>query len=135
MRIIKKETDYAIRAIIYIYEKGGYATAKNIYSDIKAPKPFIRRILQTLAKVGILESEKGRGGGFFLKKRFEDITLSMLVEPFSQRMSKGSCPFKNRLCNIFARCALKNRIYEIESNLFKIMDKTLIKDLWMSEKT
>ncbi len=135
MRIIKKETDYAIRAVIYIYEKGGFATAKDIYSDIKASKPFIRKILQTLAKAGILESEKGRSGGFSLKKRFEDITLSMLVEPFSKRMREGTCPFKTRLCSVFRRCALKNRIYEIETEIFSIMDKTFIKDLWRLEKT
>lgn len=135
MKIIKKETDYALRAVVYIYEKGGYATANDIYTNINAPKPFIRKILQKLAKHSVLESEKGRSGGFSLKKKFEDITLSMLVEPFTEKMTKGGCPFKNRLCNQFSKCGLKNNIYEIESKIFSIMDNTYIKDIWKKEKS
>lgn len=134
MRIVKKETDYALRALIYIYEKGGYATANEIYSNINAPKPFIRKILQCLAKYKILESEKGRKGGFYFKKDFNDITLSMIVEPFIEKTKKGSCPFKNPVCDMHIRCQLKNNIYDIESKIFDMMDRIYLKDIWRKEK-
>ncbi len=131
MKIIKKEVDYAIRALIYIHQKGGKASAKEIYSDIKAPKPFIRKILQALAKAGMLESEKGKGGGFSLKIRFENINLKMLSDIFSPPpMRRGECPFRNRLCNEFGRCKLKSKIYQIEQEVLDKMSQISLSELW-----
>ena len=130
MRIIKKETDYAIRALYFINSKGGMASSSDIYNEIDLPRPFIRKILQMLTKSGILKSYKGKGGGFELKIPFKDITLYMIEEIFAPKMRRGECPFKSRICSNFSRCYLKLKIYEIEKRFIEDLSKIKLIDLW-----
>jgi len=130
MRIIKKETDYAIRAIYFINSKGGKASSFEIYNEMDLPRPFLRKILQTLSKNGILKSYKGKGGGFELKIPFKDITLYMIEEIFTPKMRRGDCPFKNKICSNFSKCHLKVKIYEIENKFIEELSKIKLIDLW-----
>ncbi|GAB4034511.1 MAG: Rrf2 family transcriptional regulator [Elusimicrobiota bacterium] len=130
MRIIKKETDYALRALFFIKERGGRAAISQIYSNIRAPRPFLRKILQLLARAGILYSSRGKNGGFEFKIPFEKISLAVLNEVFDERTPPGGCPFKNRICANYHTCSLKSKIAALENETYKRLEKTYIKDLW-----
>ncbi len=130
MRIIKKETDYALRALYFIHEKGGKAAVSQIYSQIKAPRPFLRKIFRMLALSGILISKKGKNGGFEFKKPFNSITLADINEIFDEMTPLGGCPFKNRICSNFRSCALKGKIRAIEQETYQRLKRTYIKDMW-----
>jgi Rrf2 family iron-sulfur cluster assembly transcriptional regulator len=97
---------------------------------IDLPRPFLRKILQTLSKNGILKSYKGKGGGFELKIPFKDITLYMIEEVFTPKMKRGDCPFKNKICSNFSKCHLKMKIYEIENRFVEELSKIKLVDLW-----
>lgn len=130
MRIIKKETDYALRALFFIKEKGGKIPVSEIYSQIKAPKPFLRKIFRMMASFGILISQKGKKGGFELKKPFEEITLADINDIFDERTPTGGCPFKSKICANHRTCVLKGKISAIEEETHKRLRNTYIKDLW-----
>jgi Rrf2 family protein len=61
--------EYAVRAFIHLgsLPQGEYALVKHIAADAGMPAPFLAHILQTLVRVGLLESSKGPGGGFRLR--------------------------------------------------------------------
>ncbi len=66
--MFKKETEYALRALVYIQvenKKGRQAGITEIAREIEAPQFFTAKILQRLVKHGFVMSRKGRGGGFF----------------------------------------------------------------------
>lgn len=130
MRIIKKETDYALRALFFINEKGGKLPVSEIYSQIKAPRPFLRKIFRLLALAGILSSKKGKNGGFEFKKPFREITLADINDIFDERTPAGGCPFKNKICANYRSCVLKGKISAIEEETHKRLINTYIKDLW-----
>lgn len=130
MRVIKKETDYALRALFFIKENGGYAAIPQIHSNMDMPRPFLRRILQKLSHAQILSSMKGRNGGFRLKEPFEKITLARLNEVFDKRIPPGECPFKNKLCANYKTCVLKGKVSIIEEEIYKMFERIFIKDLW-----
>lgn len=130
MRIIKKETDYAIRALYFIHSRGGMASSADIYSEMNMPRPFIRKILQMLAREEILISFKGRGGGFKLSIPFEKLDIATIDLIFSEPMKKGNCPFRNPLCSNYNRCKLKFKIYELENKFYDELKKIKLIDLW-----
>ncbi|MCX7648898.1 MAG: Rrf2 family transcriptional regulator [Elusimicrobiales bacterium] len=130
MKIIKKEVDYAVKALIFIYENGGKSSITKIHSQLNAPYAFLKKILQILAKNNILKSIKGIGGGFEFKKPFKEITLADITYVFSEKIKKGTCPFKNPICSNSNKCKLKFKISEIEENIYKQLSSIKLIDLW-----
>jgi len=67
VKLITRDTDYALRAVIFMAkgEKGVFSVAE-LSKELKMPRPFLRKLLQVLRKKGILGSRKGREGGFWL---------------------------------------------------------------------
>jgi len=65
MKLITKQTDYAIRALgAMAKEKDSIFTTSFLAKKLKISKPFVRAILQKLNKEHMLVSYKGKGGGF-----------------------------------------------------------------------
>lgn len=132
MKIIKKEVDYAVRALMFIYEKGGKTSIAEIGQNMNAPKPFLRKILQILSKNRILKSSKGVGGGFEFNKPFEEITLADITYIFTEKMKKGACPFKTPICSNSNKCKLKFKIAEVEEKIYRQLSSIKIYDFWRS---
>ena len=83
MKLLIKETDYAVRALCYIAkDKDNIISARGLVRELKIPWPFIRGILQVLHKKGILVSFRGQGGGFKLAKRPENKFFVYFIKLF-----------------------------------------------------
>ena len=71
MAMFSKACEYGIRAVIYIWsqsEEGKKIGIKDISKEIDGPEFFTAKILQSLAKQGVVSSAKGPNGGFFIEK-------------------------------------------------------------------
>lgn len=78
---LSKRSLWALKAILYIAGTGdtGLALAGTVAEQIGAPPHMLRKVLQRLALAGLLISQRGVGGGFFLVKTPEEITLLDIV--------------------------------------------------------
>ena len=115
MKLITRDTDYAVRALCFIakHEKGIIAVSE-LTRNLKTPKPFLRKILQILNKKGLLRSYKGKGGGFMLTIAPDKIFLADLIEIFQGSLKLNECIFKKRICPNINTCKLKKRIDTIQ---------------------
>ena len=115
MRLITRNTDYAVRALSYISrQEEKVISVSELVKKIKVPRPFLRKILQTLNKKGILISYKGQGGGFVLAKKPEEIFLTDLIEILQGEIKLNECLFKKMFCPDIKNCGLKKKIDTIE---------------------
>ena len=115
MKLITRDTDYAVRALCYISrQKSEIVSVNELVSCLDVPKPFIRKLLQVLNKKGILKSYKGKGGGFTLALDSKDITLVRLIEIFQGPLRLSDHNFKKRLCHDIQKCPLKKKLDKIE---------------------
>ena len=76
--MLAKSTEYAIRALVYIQLKNRQQKRPGvgeIAREIDAPEAYSAKILQTLAKHKLLDSMKGRGGGFFFNEGQTNLML------------------------------------------------------------
>ncbi|HYN63340.1 MAG TPA: Rrf2 family transcriptional regulator [Candidatus Limnocylindrales bacterium] len=80
--IYSATTEYAIRALAHLatLEPGERILARDLASATEVPRQFLGKILHRLARQGMLDSAKGRGGGFRFSRPAEQITLADLVE-------------------------------------------------------
>ena len=64
--MLSKTGIHAVRAMVVLAElpEGVYAGAVSIAEGIQAPRNYLGKLLQLLAREGLVESQKGMGGGF-----------------------------------------------------------------------
>jgi len=80
--IYSRSAEYAIRAFVHLarVQEGKYAMVKNIAEQEEIPAHFLAKILQQLARKGLLRSSKGPTGGFALRVEASEIRLLDIVE-------------------------------------------------------
>ncbi len=111
MKLVTRDTDYAVRALCYIAgKKSGLVSVTELVSELKIPRPFLRKLLQVLGKSGIVRSTKGVGGGFRLALPVSKIKLSRLIEIFQGRFEMNDCLFKKKICPNKSTCPLRKKI-------------------------
>lgn len=111
MKLITRDTDYAVRALCCIAKDvDKVVSATDLVKCLKIPRPFLRKILQILNNEGILISAKGKGGGFALAKIPERIFLIDLIKIFHGDFRLNECFFKKRVCPNIKACPLKKEI-------------------------
>lgn len=111
MKLVTRDTDYAVRALCYIAaKKSGLVSVTELVTELKIPRPFLRKILQVLGKSGIVRSTKGVGGGFELGLPVSKIKLSRLIEIFQGPVEMSDCLFKKKICPNRSTCPLRKKI-------------------------
>ena len=114
MKLITRDTDYAVRSLIFIARsKGKIVSVSDVVIKLKMPRPFLRKILQLLNKKGVLKSYRGQGGGFILADLPNKIFLIDLIEIFQGRCRLNECMFKRKVCPNIKACRLRARINNI----------------------
>ena len=115
MKVLNKETDYAVRALISLGMKAdGWVSAKAISDEQAIPYQFLRRILQELIRSGLVESKEGAGGGVRLAKNPAGIAVAEVIEIFQGKVQLSECMFRKQLCSNRANCVLRHEIMRIE---------------------
>ena len=128
MKLVTRDSDYAIRALIEIARRRpGVVTAGELVKSTGIPRPFLRKILQVLNKNGIVKSFKGRGGGFTAGSG--ETAISDVMAAFQGRLSLLDCTFKKKACSRRGRCGLRKRLEKIESRVLKELDAITISSL------
>ncbi len=130
MKLITRNTDYAMRALCHIaQQKKEAVTVTEMVAALGIPRPFLRKIVQTLSGEGILASCKGQGGGFSLRKRPGDVRLTDLIRVFQGTIQLNECIFKKKICPMRRSCALKREIDGIERDALTRLHKVSIASL------
>ena len=121
MKLITRDIDYAVRALIYLADngKGETVPVPELVEELGITRPFLRKIMQLLAKAGITRSYKGNKGGFRLIKKPEDIYLIDIIEVFQGNFSLNECLLNKDICPNKGNCILNNRVNDIEEKVKK----------------
>ncbi len=129
MKLITRNTDYALRALCYISKHKTVVAVDELVKKLGVPRSFMRKILQQLNKKRILESFKGRGGGFKLKVIPEKIYIIQIMRIFQGQVGLNGCFLKKDICPNRGECILRKKIHSIEGNVFKQLKKITIASL------
>jgi len=82
--IFTKRSDYGLRAAMEL--AAGYGcgplSARQIAQRGNLPEPFVRKLLQELARAGLANSERGRHGGYVLANAPDRVTVRETLEAF-----------------------------------------------------
>lgn len=136
MKLLTKDTDYAIRALLVLAgNQKEYVSARRISESEKIPYSFMRKILLKLYKTGFVDSKEGGKGGFKLKKKPSKISAVDLIRLFQGNIQFSECMFRKKLCHKRSDCVLRQNIREIEGLVEDKFRGITIQSLWKQLKT
>lgn len=115
--MFNKETEYALRSLIFIQVKnmkGRRPGIIEIAGEIDAPQFFIAKILQRLVKIGILKSQKGKGGGFYFDPDKPDVQLKEIIIASEGDKIYNGCGLGLRHCDENNPCPIHSQYVQIK---------------------
>ena len=77
--LLTRASEYALLTLDFIQNSERPKGAEQLAKELNFPKSFLAKILQALAKNGILESKKGAHGGFIMAKRPSEISVAEII--------------------------------------------------------
>lgn len=91
--MITQTAEYALRAVVYLAMNSGTAfTTMQVSLAIKVPAAYLSKVLQSLVRAGLLQSQRGLGGGFVLAKPPEEISLLEVLDAVDPIQRIQTCP-------------------------------------------
>jgi Rrf2 family protein len=133
--VLNKKTQYALQALAYLAEQKakGPVLISEIAEKKKIPLKFLESILLQLRKEGLLESKKGKGGGYFLMVPPEKIPLARIIRLIHGPIAMLPCVslyFYERCKNCDERnCGLHDTMIEVRDATLKILEEKTVADL------
>lgn len=130
--MFNKETEYALRALVYIQiqnfnkKKPGI---EEITNEIEAPRFFTAKILQRLVKLGFISSIKGKGGGFYFDPEKPELTLKELITVTEGNKIMTGCGLGLKHCNEKNPCPLHDRYKSIRESIDQMVSTETIQSL------
>ncbi|GJM20896.1 MAG: hypothetical protein DHS20C15_08110 [Planctomycetota bacterium] len=123
--------EYALRALAHIatLEPGERVLARDLAEITDIPRQFLGKILHRLARIEVLDSAKGRGGGFKLAKDPESITVHELVAALNGGDIAKVCVLGLDQCNDEQPCPMHDEWLNFRRTLMERVYSMTIADL------
>jgi len=133
--MLSKKSQYAFKALTYLTEryKQGPVLIAEISKKKKIPLKFLENILLELKKAGILDSKKGKGGGYFLQKDPSKVKMATVIRLVNGPIAMLPCVslyFYERCKNCDEKqCGLHDMMVEVRDATLGILENRTLQDL------
>jgi len=135
MEFIRRNTDYALRALVHLAQKNREEIIfiRTIADEENVSEDFLRKIFQTLGEAGIVNSHRGPKGGFSLAKAPGSITVLEVMEALQGPVAINRCFLGKDSCSNFSRCALKDKLISVQQGMLDFLSSVTVADLLSAE--
>lgn len=138
--MLSKKCKYAIHALVHMgHQPEEKFLIKEISESCSIPKKFLETILLDLNRAGILGSKQGKGGGYFLRKKIQDINLAEIVRLFDGAIALVPCAtykYYERCaeCKDEVGCSIRHAFLSIRNETVEMLKKNTLEDLVKTER-
>ena len=135
---LTKKADYGLMALKYLAEQtaahanptGTLAfSAKDIAEAYHIPPQLLAKILQTLAKSGLLVSHAGTNGGYALARPAAEITAFEVIRAIDGPLFITSCITIHGTCDLAGHCTIKEPLRKVNDSIKDLLSAIRISDL------
>jgi Rrf2 family protein len=134
--VLSKKSKYGLKALLVLGREAGRGPV--LVSDIAQreaiPLKFLEAILLELKRHGIVESKKGKGGGYFLRRRPADITFGEVIRVLDGPLAAVSCVSQTAYmtcaeCIDEETCGVRLAMKEVRDATARILDHRTLADV------
>jgi Rrf2 family protein len=114
-------------------EKGQPALVADIARHNNIPKKFLDAILSELRNAGMVQSKKGKGGGYVLARPAHEIRVGQIVRTLDGPLAPIRCASHNyyRPCDDCdeENCAVRLMMYEVRNAISRVLDDRTLAEM------
>jgi Rrf2 family protein len=126
--VFSKTCEYAFRATVVVAmasKNGERLTLTDIAKRTGAPKAFTAKVLQALARGGIVNSQRGPNGGFDLPPLLaRKVNLRMIMDAIGEEAFHTGCVMGLKECTSTDPCPLHGQITQVKEEMHRILEST-----------
>lgn len=128
--MLSQAVGYASCALGRIAAAGGAPLLiKDIAEDCEIPSAYLAKIINTLARRGILTTQRGVGGGVSLARTAQEITLYDLAAALDDTITQSRCMLGTATCSDDRSCPAHKFWKEHKARLVDFMQRTTVADI------
>ena len=136
MRMLQKKSKYAIRALLALAQRPEQEPVliADLAAQERIPKKFLEFILLVLRNKGILQSKRGRGGGYFLGRKPEAISLGEVIRALDGPLAPVPCVSHTAYrkcdeCEDELTCGIRAVMNDVRDATAAIFDRESLADI------
>jgi Rrf2 family protein len=128
---LTKKADYGLMALKYLAEhpETPSVSAKDIADTYGIPAQLLAKVLQRLAKVGLLRSHAGMNGGYGLSKAARTISAFEVIHAIDGPLFITSCTKGSKSCEVEPHCTVKEPLARVNDSIAEVLKSITIYDL------
>jgi len=125
-----KQADYGLMAIHYIafHQEGGAVNVRRIAEEYNIPPELLAKILQRLAKRGLIHGRNGPKGGYILTREPKAISVGEVVRAIEGPINIVNC-YKTLDCPQLTRCSVRRPVQKIQTSIEEVLDKMSLAEM------
>jgi Rrf2 family protein len=139
--MLSRKTKYAINALVYLarHAQEGPILISRIAQEEHIPQKFLELILLDLKKAGILVSRKGRGGGYSLHRKPEEVNIADVIRLFDGAIALLPCVtyrYYERCeeCRDEKTCGIRDLFKEVRDLTVQLLKNNTLADILAREE-
>lgn len=125
---LTKKADYALMAMKHLAEhaNGGSMSAKDVADAYGMPPEALAKILQRLAKAGLLQSQHGTNGGYTLARASHTISAFEVIQAIDGPLFITSCITVRGECDQSDRCNIREPLRKVNESIEAVLKRIKI---------
>jgi len=131
MDIVRRNTDYALRAMVNLarnYENGP-VSSKIISEKEKVPYQLLCKLMQKLNNAGLVTSFMGPKGGFGLGREPSKINILEVIETIQKPVSLNRCLLSGDICPLQKHCTVRPKLLGLQEYIGKYLSGITLDEL------
>ncbi|MBL0940123.1 MAG: Rrf2 family transcriptional regulator [Gemmatimonadaceae bacterium] len=132
--MLSATAEHAVRAVLLLarYMGNKALSADTIAAELGAPRNYLAKTLNALAKDGIVHSARGAAGGFTLAIAPAELTLARVIRPFDEHTRTPACLLRNQGCDPANPCAIHDTWQSVVGHAAAWFEQTTVAQLLAS---
>ena len=118
---LSKKADYALMAMKHLAVKSDSApsstSAREIAEQYDIPIELMAKVLQRLARSGLLTSHQGTRGGYTLSRSTASISVADIIQAIDGPLTVTACSTEDEACEQFGKCNVRDPLWRIKDRI------------------
>ncbi len=123
---LSKKTDYAIILLTHLGEEKFPVSAQEVATHYKLPYPMVANILKQLVSSGLIESTRGKHGGYVLAKPTNEINLAEIIMVTDSPFNLVECVHDEDNCKVHQYCPTRRPLLALHKKIQQFVEETTL---------
>lgn len=128
---LSKKADYALMAMKHLAVRPDAlsASAREIAEQYDIPVELMAKVLQLLARRGLLTSLQGTRGGYRLARSASQITVADIIQAIDGPLTVTACSTDEESCDQYAKCNVRDPLWRIKERIVSALTTCTLQEV------